>query len=429
MIYAYTIFSLANTEQVCIESCYGTTDEVTIPASLCGLPVTRLADYAFALSKAEKADVLYAADGLDAARFSKRQPEYSIDNKQLNGKAGLAGFSMRQPKPGTGSADELFPGAPHEDSGRTGQLRLKPDSATLPPRIAGEALHALTLPVTLTHIGRYAFYNCLRLSRLSLSSRTDLGSGLFTGCDAITQLTVLVDEEHRSNLQELLLSFHGALLLHYYVNVKADNFAANRSAVLKYRLIFPQYYENAGENTPARITIRDLHGSGLFYRNCFADTQFQIVRYDQPFAHAEANEPEEITTELAFSRLLTPTTLSDQAAARYADYLHAHPGALAALLCRNYQNGAYPGTLVRTVFSDTRMSDEAFLDALIDACSAAKMPVPGLISLLMDVKRQSRAAQSRAASSAAGAPGEAGAVGAAGAAGAPVQKKRRFELL
>lgn len=288
------------------------------------------------------------------------------------------------------------------------------DESLLPPRVAGDRLQALRLPTCLTRIGRYAFYNCTELSALALSSCTDLGSGLFTGCDAVRELDVFVDEIRRSCLQELLLAFHNALLLRYWIpaaGTKAVGTETDRSVLpgervfkeadtpahadtsenaalfLKYRLIFPQYYENADENTPARITVRDLHGSGLFYRNCFADSQFQIERYDQPFAHAEANEPEDVTTALAFCRLLVPTGLSDEAADRYRAYLHAHPAALARHILSGFQSGSYEAAALRAVLAPPFLN-EALINALIDELTGMRQTPAALLSLFMDIKKQ-----------------------------------------
>ena len=60
-------------------------------------------------------------------------------------------------------------------------------------------------------------------------------------------------------LREILSELHQALR----VDLKAPDGA------LKARLIFPEFYEESVENTPARIIMREMHGCGHMYRYCF----------------------------------------------------------------------------------------------------------------------------------------------------------------
>lgn len=381
---------------LCLHACYAMGDElrVEVPDSLCGHPIQKLAPYAFSASPGygKGNDVhLFTADSLDA-------PLLRPAKNSLPDAATTAAASQADCK----TTPAILFNVPETEI----------DKSQLPPRIAGDRLLSLHLPASLSQIGRYAFYNCTKLNALSLSSRTDLGSGLFTGCDAVQQLDVLMDETRRSCLQELLLAFHNPLLLRYWtpaasavsntappepsaalehgmIDPAQMPVAAQKSAapLLKYCLIFPQYYENAGENTPARITVRDLHGSGLFYRNCFADTQFQIERYDQPFAHAEANEPEAVTTALAFCRLLIPTGLSDAAGERYRAYLRLHPAALTRCILTGFQNGSYETLALRAVLVPPLL-DAGLMDQLIDELTKLPAAPAALVSLFMDIKKQ-----------------------------------------
>ena len=60
------------------------------------------------------------------------------------------------------------------------------------------------------------------------------------------------------------------------------------------KLIFPEYFEEAVENTPARILVTKTHGSGMWYRNCIVKNELQFDQYDKRFAWAVENEQEEV---------------------------------------------------------------------------------------------------------------------------------------
>lgn len=56
------------------------------------------------------------------------------------------------------------------------------------------------------------------------------------------------------------------------------------------RLMFPEFYEEGVENTPARILETHVHGSGILYRNCFQGRKIDFYQYDNAFPHAMAQE-------------------------------------------------------------------------------------------------------------------------------------------
>lgn len=87
------------------------------------------------------------------------------------------------------------------------------------------------------------------------------------------------------------------------------------------RLIFPEYYEESVENTPARILFIETHGCGHRYRYCFVNRQFQFRGYDELFPHVKVQESEELVTELALGRLLYPVELTPRFEAMYREYV------------------------------------------------------------------------------------------------------------
>ena len=178
------------------------------------------------------------------------------------------------------------------------------------PALRGMEVESVSLPPSLKRIGKYAFYNCGNLKRLSFSSSVnDLGAGLFTGCHQIRELSVNVVPEGPSCLREVLLELSEELRVDY----RADGGYG--------RLLFPEFYEEGVENTPARILMTQVHGSGLPFRNCFLDTRFQFSWYDRRFDLARFQEREDLVLEMALGRLLYPLELEPEARERYEAYV------------------------------------------------------------------------------------------------------------
>ena len=169
------------------------------------------------------------------------------------------------------------------------------------------------MPDTIEKIGRYAFYNCRNLKRLKFSTDIrDIGAGAFTGCHQIEKMDVTVVPEKRSCFRELLIEIGEEQEVMYHC---PDGDA---------KLIFPEYFEEAVENTPARILVTKTHGSGMWYRNCIVKNELQFDQYDKRFAWAVENEQEEVVVALAFARLLYPYRLAEDAKEQYEGYLKSH---------------------------------------------------------------------------------------------------------
>ncbi|MDO4266580.1 MAG: leucine-rich repeat protein [Eubacteriales bacterium] len=334
------ICAYKNQKEAVICRAIGASGELVLPETCCGLTLSELAPYAF--SGADR--------GLPA-----RTELFLLDQE------------AQAPVPAKNISPEAW-------------------EALLSGAVTGAKLLSLSLPRSLKKIGRYAFYNCSELHTLSIYSTTiDLGQGLFTGCSAVRRISAVVDEAVRSSLYELLSEFRYPLLLSYYIEDSAG------STRLKYRLVFPEFYENSDENTPARITVRDLHGSGLMYRNCFANTQFQVQRYDALFPYAEALEPEEICAALALCRLTVPEGLHDEVREKYAAWLSSHTDAAADALARQHAEGLISLSDIRDLLSSPQNAFErGTCSALLERLTASG--TVALVPLLMELLRPKAAA-------------------------------------
>lgn len=179
--------------------------------------------------------------------------------------------------------------------------------------ICGERLREVRLPKSLRRIGGYAFYGCRNLEKLTLYHRTeDIAGGVFTGCHRVAELELYMEDAFGYCLKDIVSELRGELrvTLHYREETA--------------RLLFPEYYEEAVENTPARILETHVHGSGCHYRQCFRDGVLCYPEYDRLFAEAVAWESADFCAELALSRLRAPFGLIEGARERYIAWLDAH---------------------------------------------------------------------------------------------------------
>lgn len=171
----------------------------------------------------------------------------------------------------------------------------------------------LTIPSSVKKVGRYAFYNCNELKELSFTGALkDVGAGAFTGCHHIRKIAVSLGKDEATQLKDILAEIPEEICVDYTEN---GEFA---------RLMFPEFFEEGIENTPARIIEHHTHGSGMHYRNCFVRRKLQFAEYDRCFSYAKSQERFAFVIELALGRLQYPYQLSDAARREYADYLEAH---------------------------------------------------------------------------------------------------------
>lgn len=204
---------------------------------------------------------------------------------------------------------------------RSGRIRLtggfqKEESAPL----CGSRLEEINLPSGIEKVGAYVFYNCINLKKLSFPSGIqDWGTGAFTGCHQVRELFVKMDEEKPSTLMEVLAELKEELC----VRCQGEEEAL---------LMFPEFFEEGVENTPARILETHVHGTGLYYRNCFWQRRFDYREYDSRFQYAMAQESTEFLLKLAFGRLQYPWSLNEHYRQAYLGYLKEHTKEAAAWL-------------------------------------------------------------------------------------------------
>ena len=246
------------------------------------------------------------------------------------------------------------------------QARREPDQKAA---ICGNQVKEIVLPDTVREIGNYAFYGCYYLEALTLSHRThDIAGGAFTGCRHLKNLTFRMEQAEGYCMKDVLSE------VHHEMKVKL----VYPNAVCT--LLFPEYYEEAVENTPARQLETQFHGSGYSYRQCFQDGVFQFGEYDRLFQEAQNLESEDFCIELAVTRLMEKARLSQDAEGVYQSYLLEHRMSAAGWCIEFEQNETLE---FLTGFIDWQ--EEELSDLIEEANAKGRLEIQ---SVLMDYKHQ-----------------------------------------
>lgn len=193
--------------------------------------------------------------------------------------------------------------------------------------LAGNDVEEIVFPDTLKEIGRYIFYGCGNLRKLEFSdSLMQIGCGAFTGCHALEKLTVHMRQGKKSGVKEMLGEMWQRIDVNFLYEYEEDGIEKsdimhrieNKSEA---RLVFPEHYDEAVENTPARILYTEYHGSGSNYRQCFYDKELNYQEYDRLFEMAVAMDKLEVLVDMSFGRLEFPYGLTGNARENYREYI------------------------------------------------------------------------------------------------------------
>lgn len=100
------------------------------------------------------------------------------------------------------------------------------------------------------------------------------------------------------------------------------------------RLVFPEHYDEAVENTPARILYTEYHGSGSNYRQCFYNKELNYQEYDKLFEMAVVMDKLEVLVNMSFGRLEFPYELTEKAREEYQGYIKKNLREIAVYLVK-----------------------------------------------------------------------------------------------
>ena len=332
-----------------IRRCFSRDTKAVIPEEIDGLPVTEIGAYAFSAH-------------LDEAAFQKDLADGKI-------KISRSVF-----------AEESLP-------------------------VLDAKLEEIVFPLSVVRVGRYCFYNCDHLKKLSFGdSLKDWGSGVFTGCHHIRSIRMAVSGDGSSMRKDMLDEIREELCVDYIelknqdIQGRPEEIAADEAgnterpyrAPVTARLMFPEFYEEGVENTPARILETHVHGSGILYRNCFQGKKIDFYQYDNAFPHAEAQESEEFVLQLALWRLCYPMGLNERARERYLEFLENHVSEYAEFLAgkRQIEEIRWMCRMLEEEKQGAETSGGTALSGFLDALTewAGKKQYAEALSFVMDYR-------------------------------------------
>ena len=177
-------------------------------------------------------------------------------------------------------------------------------------------IRSLSLPRGLESVGDYAFMNLKNMETLRLFDAVQsIGSASFMNCRLFSRLE-LTRLSHDQG--PVLAAIIGSLPQELDVTV----YSADGSA---YRLIFPEYFENYTENSPAHHFELKIVGGGYAYHGVFRAKKLYLPEYDALWRDYIAAEHDDLSALcLAYCRLRWPDELSDRAREQYAAFLRLH---------------------------------------------------------------------------------------------------------
>lgn len=220
--------------------------------------------------------------------------------------------------------------------------------------LAGNDVEEIIFPDSLREIGRYIFYGCGNLKKLEFSdSLMQIGCGAFTGCHALQDLIVHMKQGKKSGVKEMLGEMWQRIDVAFYYEAderKAANDLLAGNALESFtpgnehragnelqcvaKLVFPEHYDEAVENTPARILYTEYHGSGSNYRQCFYNKELNYQEYDRLFEMAVVMDKLEVLVDMSFGRLEYPYELTEKAREDYRGYVSKNLKEIAVYLVK-----------------------------------------------------------------------------------------------
>lgn len=238
--------------------------------------------------------------------------------------------------------------------------------------LAGNEIDSVQFPDTVEQIGNYIFYGCKSLRELEFSDTlTQIGSGAFTGCGQLSSLKVHLRKGQKSCMKEILGDLWQRMDVAFYFEQ-----SCGRPEAVK--LVFPEHYEEAVENTPARILFTQHHGTGNNYRQCFYDRELDYRKYDELFPLAVAQDQSEVLADMVFCRLESSYKLRKEHELVYESYIREHLPEVAKYLIRQEM-------MCRLLqISGRGLWDEKGLDEAIRA--ASELGKEEILSFLMNEK-------------------------------------------
>lgn len=240
-------------------------------------------------------------------------------------------------------------------------------------RLGAEDIIEVHLPRYIREIGNYAFYRCRNMRKLTLhDTLPSIGGGALTGC-RFQEVEIYLHNGGQSALKSILEE------IWFAVHVRFHHLDSEGVEEIS-EILFPEHYEEAVENTPARILYTSHHGAGGYYRQCFYNRELDYKKYDELLPWAIAEEEEDTVVRLSLLRLVYPYKLSELAKKDYMAYVRGHIEAAVKILIEEED------TEKLAFLSAGDYWTEDVLDYGIEY--AGRIKKTGVLSMLMDEKHK-----------------------------------------
>ena len=301
-------------------------------------------------------------------------------------------------------------------------ISLKNQEDKLPVRVIGnhafssrKDLEEVVIPDSIHTVLGFAFHNCGKLRKISLSdSIEEYLDGGTRQCESLTEIEAFLKRGKPFIIRRILEDNDRRLTFRIHMS---DGEAL---------MVFPGFNYDFVENTMARTIQFAIEGTGYAYREVVKSDQINFREYDNLFSKVSADDRG--TAEMiAVARLLVPYELSDDARSTYENWLREKALKNLTRLVKNTNGatgisgnasgsaGMLSGTLGTTAeyadsypmgtFSEFMSNTEEHIDfylkrELLDksdarelAHIAADMGITAIVSMLMDYAESDRYSQ------------------------------------
>lgn len=239
--------------------------------------------------------------------------------------------------------------------------------------LCGSRIKSVQLSHRMEELGKYAFYGCSRLKKLTFTDALkDTSTGVFHGC-RLRQVEIFCNNGKSTCLKEIV----GEIRYELYADL---HYRTKEGTVETAKLVFPEFYEEAVENTPARIIEKYFNGSGYKYRQCFRRREVDYPAYDQLFAVAVIEERPELVSEIAIRRLRYPYELGQKAKKEYTVYVKDHAEEISKGFIKQHDMDSL------RFLSENNFWNEQAMEAAVE--QSAEQKDGEVMSFLMNEKRR-----------------------------------------
>ncbi len=168
------------------------------------------------------------------------------------------------------------------------------------------------LPKTLLTLRSFAFYRCLSLRRICLyDGCEDYYDGVIRQCPSLHEVEVRGEGKSYIIMREMLHDIDAALRFHLILPDR------------EVRLTFPDFNNEAKEDTMARAIHFTIEGAGLAYRECVSKYAIDYAGYDKLLERL-TDYDFRAGLDIALDRLMYPENLEEASKESYEVFLRAH---------------------------------------------------------------------------------------------------------